>query len=185
MKIVIDWDSVILNTSTSLINNWNLLNPNKQLKIINPNEVEWDFSNVLKDTDISLKELFTIFDYKNFYDNAYFLNGAIDIIQELINKGHKIVICSKHDSDRRPITARFINKIFEGKVKIKYVNSFETKREVKCNILIDDKEESLINCKAKLPILFGNYKWNKDSKLHYRATSWNQIREVFKFANIL
>ena len=52
MKIVIDWDSVILNTSTSLINNWNLLNPDKQLKIINPNEVEWDFSNVLKDIDI-------------------------------------------------------------------------------------------------------------------------------------
>ena len=29
------------------------------------------------------------------------------------------------------------------------------------------------------------YKWNKDSKLQYRATSWKQIREVFKFANIL
>ena len=29
------------------------------------------------------------------------------------------------------------------------------------------------------------YKWNKNSKLQYRATSWNHIREVFRFANIL
>ena len=185
MKIVIDWDSVILNTSTSVVVNWNILNPNRKLPLINPNEVEWDFSNVLKDADITLKELFTIFDYDKFYDNAYFLDGAIDTIQELVNKGHRVIICSKHDLVRRPITARFINKTFEGKVKIKYVNSFEEKRDIKCDVLIDDKEEALINSRAKLPILFGMYRWNKDSKLKYRATSWEQLRQVFKFMGIL
>ena len=183
MKILIDFDQTILATSKTLVVNWNILNPNNQLKYFEP--IEWDFKNILEGTNITLKQLCGVFDYNKFYDNAYFLDGAIDTIQELINKGHKIVICSKHDLARRPITARFINKIFEGKVKIKYVNDFEEKRDVKCGILIDDKEEALINSKAKLPILFGMYQWNKDSKLKYRATSWEQLRQVFKFIGVL
>ena len=41
MKILIDLDQTILQTSKTLIANWNKLNPNNKLEYKEP--VEWDF----------------------------------------------------------------------------------------------------------------------------------------------
>ena len=57
MKIIIDLDSTIISSGNTIIKVWNKLNPNKQLN--DKIEPVWDFSNILKDTDIELKELFS------------------------------------------------------------------------------------------------------------------------------
>ena len=109
MKIVIDWDSVILNTSTSLINNWNLLNPNKQLKTISSNFVEWDFSNVLKGTDISLKEATLVSEGDSFYIEVPYTVSLQDYgktPEGYRTSGEATATCSKTDSD--PVDVAFV-----------------------------------------------------------------------------
>ena len=62
MKILIDLDQTILQTSKTLIANWNKLNPNNKLEYKEP--VEWDFTSILSGTNITLKQLCSTFDYK-------------------------------------------------------------------------------------------------------------------------
>ena len=64
MKIIIDLDSTIISTGNTIIKVWNKLNPNKQLN--NKIEPVWDFNNVLKYTDIELKDV-TNFNIDNLY----------------------------------------------------------------------------------------------------------------------
>ena len=78
MKIIIDLDSTIISTGKTIIKVWNKLNPNRQLN--NKTEPLWDFSNVLKDTEIKLKELFTMFDRQEFYDNVIVFDKSTEII---------------------------------------------------------------------------------------------------------
>ena len=65
MKILIDLDQTILQTSKTLIANWNKLNPNNKLEYKEP--VEWEFTSILSETNITLKQLYNTFNYKYIY----------------------------------------------------------------------------------------------------------------------
>lgn len=175
MKIVLDLDNTILDTPYTIVELWNKLNPNRKLKYVE--DIEWDFSNILKGTDVTLKELFTLFDDEGFYDNAVVFDDAIDVINE-ISQRHEIIICSKHDEIRKDITTKWINKTFPN-VKIMFVDNFENKKDLECDLIIDDKIESL-GGKAKLSVCFGDYKWNKEWQ-KVRATKWCQIKSIIEF----
>ena len=183
MKIYIDFDNVILNTTKTLVYNWNIWNPDRKLKYKEP--VEWDFKNILRGTYVSLKELCEVFDYKNFYDYCYLIDGSVEVINKLLDKGIEVIILSKHKDSRKPLTKTFINKLFNNRVDIEFVSDFYEKRSYEGFMLIDDKEESLINSKCKYPILFGDYIYNKNSKIKNRASSWKDLEIVFKFLGIL
>lgn len=175
MKIVLDLDNTILDTPNTIIQFWNNLNPSRQLKYAE--DIEWDFSNILDGTDVVLKELFILFDNEGFYDNAITYEGAIDIING-ISQRHEVIICSKHDEIRKSITTKWINKIFPN-VKLMFVDNFEDKKNLECELIIDDKIESLEG-KAKLSVCFGDYKWNKEWQ-KVRVTKWCQIKSIIEF----
>lgn len=175
MKIVIDLDNTILNTPYSIILFWNKLKPNRKLKYIE--DIEWDFSNTLEGTDVTLKELFALFDNEKFYDWAFTYKGAIDIINEL-SETHEVIICSKHDELRKAITTKWVNKIMHN-VKIIFVDNFEEKRKIECDVIIDDRLEAL-GGKAEFSICYGNYKWNQEWQ-KVRAIKWCQVQAIIEF----
>lgn len=179
MKILIDFDQTILKTSKSLIKNWNILNPNNKLKYKEP--VEWDFKNILEGTNVTLKELCSIFDYDNFYDNYYLIDGAKESIEKLLKDGHELIILTKHDKARRPITKAFIDKLFDNKIKVEFVDSFDIKNEYEADVIIDDKIESLINSKCKTRIEFGDNVWSKNLEGIIRCYNWTQVLDVINF----
>ena len=82
MKILIDLDQTILQTSKTLIANWNKLNPNNKLEYKEP--VEWDFQNILLGTNITLKQLCSTFDYKYFYEEAVLFDDCLEVINKWI-----------------------------------------------------------------------------------------------------
>lgn len=174
MKIVIDLDSTIIDTGLTIINTWNKLNPYRQLIYIKP---VWDFSNILKDTDIELKELFTMFDKQEFYDNVMVFDNAINIINKLA-ESNEVIICSKHNESRKPLTTKWINENFKN-VKIMYVDNFRDKLLIPCDIRVDDKIECLQDNKS-FNVCYGNYDWNKDYN-GMRCYNWKQVEQCIDF----
>ena len=174
MKIVIDLDSTIIDTGLTIINTWNKLNPYRQLIYIKP---VWDFSNILKDTDIELKELFIMFDKQEFYDNVIVFDNAINIINKLA-ESNEVIICSKHNESRKPLTTKWINENFKN-VKIMYVDNFRDKLLIPCDIRVDDKIECLQDNKS-FNVCYGNYDWNKDYN-GMRCLNWKQVEHCIDF----
>ena len=174
MKIVIDLDSTIIDTGLTIINTWNKLNPYRQLIYIKP---VWDFSNVLKDTDIELKELFIMFDKQEFYDNVIVFDNAINIINKLA-ESNEVIICSKHNESRKPLTTKWINENFKN-VKIMYVDNFRDKLLIPCDIRVDDKIECLQDNKS-FNVCYGDYDWNKDYN-GMRCLNWEQVEHCIDF----
>ena len=179
MKILIDLDQTILQTSKTLIANWNKLNPNNKLEYKEP--VEWDFTNILSGTNITLKQLCSTFDYKYFYEEAVLFNNCLEVINKWIEKGYEVIILTKHETTRRPITKEFIDKLFNNKVKIEFVDSFEIKNTYEADVIIDDKIESLINSKCKTRIEFGDNVWSKDIAGIIRCYNWKQVEQCIDF----
>ena len=174
MKIVIDLDSTIIDTGLTIINTWNKLNPYRQLIYIKP---VWDFSNILKDTNIELKELFTMFDKQEFYDNVIVFDNAINIINKLA-ESNEVIICSKHNESRKPLTTKWINENFKN-VKIMYVDNFRDKLLIPCDIRVDDKIECLQDNKS-FNVCYGDYDWNKDYN-GMRCLNWEQVEHCIDF----
>ena len=179
MKILIDLDQTILQTSKTLIANWNKLNPNNKLEYKEP--VEWDFTNILSGTNITLKQLCSTFDYKYFYEEAVLFDNCLEVINKWIEKGYEVIILTKHDKSRIPITKEFIDNLFNNKVKIEFVDSFEVKNTYEADVIIDDKIESLINSKCKTRIEFGDNVWSKDIEGVIRCYNWKQVEQCIDF----
>ena len=179
MKILIDLDQTILQTSKTLIANWNKLNPNNKLEYKEP--VEWDFTNILSGTSITLKQLCSTFDYKYFYEEALLFEECLQVIKKWVEKGYEVIILTKHEMSRRPITKEFIDNLFNNKVKIEFVDSFEIKNTYEADVIIDDKVESLVNSKCKTRIEFGDNVWSKDIAGIIRCYNWKQVEQCIDF----
>ena len=188
--VVVDWDSTVINTSKTLINLHNKLSKNK-IKYIE--EHDWKFRPMIN-SDEELKELFTLFDNKHFYDSDVVvpIKDAIETIKEL-SKHYKIIICSKHMRSRRKLTKKYIKQIFKGyDVSVKFVNSFNEKSNLfkhkRVLAVVDDKIECLEGFGEKtLRVLFGDYQWNKeyDKNSMCKINSWVTVNEAINVYYLL
>ena len=188
--VVVDWDSTVINTSKTLINLHNKLSKNK-IKYIE--EHDWKFRPMIN-SDEELKELFTLFDNKHFYDSdvVVSIKDAIKTIKEL-SEHFKIVICSKHMRSRRKLTKKYIKQIFKGyDVSVKFVNSFNEKSNLfkhkRVLAVVDDKIECLGGFGEKtLRVLFGDYQWNKeyDKNSMCKINSWVTVNEAINVYYLL
>ena len=188
--VVIDWDNTVINTSKTLINLHNKLSKNK-IKYIE--EHDWKFRPMIN-SDEELKELFTLFDNKHFYDSDVVvpIKDAIKTIKQL-SEHYKIIICSKHMRSRRKLTKKYIKQIFKGyDVSVKFVNSFNEKSNLfkhkRVLAVIDDKIECLEGFGEKtLRVLFGDYQWNKeyDKNSMCKINSWVTVNEAINVYYLL
>lgn len=172
--IICDLDSTIVNSSLTIVNLYNKLNPNNQLSYT-PNH-SWGFEPIIK-TKEELSNLFKLFDHEDFYKDVIVFPNAIEIINELA-ENNRCVICSKHSPSRIPITTKWINEVMP-KVEIRFVDNFEDKGKLfdKVDYVIDDKWESFENFSDDTTcILFNEYQWNKDCTDYYRYMNWNEVK---------
>lgn len=172
--IVIDLDSTIINTSKIIINLYNKINPDNKIKYIEDHN--WNFEPMIK-TKEQLSELFKLFDNEHFYDEVIFKENALEVVHDLCEK-YKVIICTKHNESRKPITSKFIKQMFP-KAELKFVDNFSDKGKIECDVVIDDKPESLNSFDdTVLKICFGDYTWNK-SWNGVKMVSWLEIKEFF------
>ena len=175
----IDLDSTIVDSSATIVNLYNKLNPDNQLTYT-PNH-SWGFVPIVN-TKEELSELFKLFDHKEFYKDVVVFPNAIEIINKLAEYNN-VIIVSKHMETRIPITTKWINKVMP-KVEIRFVDNFEDKGKLfdKVDYCIDDKWESFENFSDDTTcILFNEYQWNKDCTDYYRCMNWNEVYNHIKF----
>ena len=176
--IICDLDSTLIDTSATIVNLYNKLNPNNQL--VYTENHSWSFSPIVN-TKEELSNLFKLFDHEDFYKDAIVFPNAIEIINELA-ENNRIVICSKHSPSRKPITTKWVNEVMP-KVEIVFVDNFEDKGKLfdNCDYVIDDKPESFENFSDKtICILYSEYQWNKDYTDYYRCMNWNSVENYIE-----
>ena len=188
--VVIDWDNTVINTSKTLINLHNKLSKNK-IKYIE--EHDWKFRPMIN-SDEELKELFTLFDNKHFYDSDVVvpIKDAIKTLKEL-SEHYKIIICSKHMRSRRKLTKKYIKETFKDyDVSVKFVNSFNEKSNLfkhkRVLAVVDDKIECIEGFGEKtLRVLFGDYQWNKeyDKNSMCKINSWVTLNDAINVYYLL
>ena len=81
LKIYVDFDSVLCCTSLTIVNTWNELNPNNKIEYTK--EHDWNFYPMVKDRE-QLKELFKMFDRKEFYSDRNF-KWVDDTVKQVLN----------------------------------------------------------------------------------------------------
>jgi 5'(3')-deoxyribonucleotidase len=130
-----------------------------------------------------LPELFKLFDYEDFYgDTLVVMDNAIEIINKL-SMQNEVIICSKHNNSRRPITQKWIYQVFPS-VKLVFTDSFDKSIVGQVDIAIDDKPEALASINAKYKILYGRYLWN-ECYSGLRLTNWLSLyRIITKIAEL-
>ena len=172
--IVIDLDSTIINTSKTIINLHNKINPDDKIEYIEDHN--WNFEPMIKSKE-QLSELFKLFDNEHFYNEVIFKENALEVVRDLCEK-YEVIICTKHNESRKPITSKFIKQMFP-KAELKFVDNFSDKGKIECDVAIDDKPESLNSFDdTVLKICFGDYVWNK-SWDGVKMTNWLEIKEFF------
>ena len=172
--IMVDLDSTIIDTSQTIINLYNKYNPNNKIKYTENHN--WNFEPMIR-TKEELSELFKLFDSEHFYDEVIFKENALEVVHDLCEK-FKVIICTKHNESRKPVTSKFIKRMFP-KAELKFVDSFSDKGKIECDVAIDDKPESLNSFDdTVLKICFGDYVWNK-SWDGVKMVSWLEIKEFF------
>lgn len=172
--IVIDLDSTIINTSKTIINLYNKINPDNKIEYIEDHN--WNFEPMIK-TKEELNELFKLFDNEHFYNEVIFKENALEVVHDLC-ENYRVIICTKHNESRKPITSKFIKQMFP-KAELRFVDSFSDKGKIECDVVIDDKPESLNSFDdTVLKICFGDYAWNK-SWDSVKMVSWLEIKEFF------
>ena len=172
--IICDLDSTIVNSSLTIVNLYNKLNPNNQLSYT-PNH-SWGFEPIIK-TKEELSNLFKLFDHEDFYKDVIVFPNAIEIINELA-ENNKVYICSKHCESRKRLSREWINKVMP-KVEIVFVDNFEDKGKLfdKVDYVIDDRVDTLDSFSEETTcILFGFYDWNKDYDDYHRCMNWNDVK---------
>ena len=171
--IVLDFDSCIIDTSKSIIQLHNKLNPDKYIEY-NPNH-DWNFSPMIN-TKEELTELFKLFDHKDFYgDTLVVFPNAIEVINRLA-EDNKVYIVSKHMESRKPLTTKWVNKVMP-KVEVAFVDNFEDKGKLFDNAfcIIDDRIDCLNSFNSNVhKICFSNFQWNQDWN-YTRCCSWSNI----------
>ncbi|MEO2600919.1 5' nucleotidase, NT5C type [Clostridium butyricum] len=179
MKIVIDLDSTIIDTSLTLINLNNKISTNK---INYTKEHDWNFSPMVK-TKEELSNLFTLFDNKDFYKDVIIFKNAKEIINKLSEK-HEIIVCTKHCDSRKKLTKEWIKKTFP-KAQLVFAESFNKSFVGECDVFIDDRLDALESMRgiAKEIICYGNYKWNKDW-MGKRINNWLEIEKIINEGEI-
>ena len=176
--IICDLDSTIVNSSLTIVNLYNKLNPNNQLSYT-PNH-SWGFEPIIK-TKEELSNLFKLFDHEDFYKDVIVFPNAIEIINELA-ENNSVYIVSKHSPSRKPITTKWINEVMP-KVEIRFVDNFEDKGKLfdKVDYCIDDKWESFENFSDDTTcILYGMYDWNKDCTKYRMCMNWDSVERYIK-----
>jgi 5'(3')-deoxyribonucleotidase len=176
--IIIDLDSTILDTSFTIVNLYNKLNPDNQLSYTHNHS--WGFEPIIN-TKEELSDLFKLFDHEDFYKDVIVFPNAIKIINELA-ENNRVYIVSKHCETRKRLSREWINKVMP-KVEIAFVDNFKDKGKLfdKVDYVIDDRIDTLDSfSEGTTCILYSEYQWNKDCDDYHRCMNWNDIKEYIE-----
>ena len=172
MIIGLDFDGTINN----MLDTWvEWLNKKHGTDVKVSDITDWELAKAFP--DLSKRELFEPLNTSEFWYYVTIKPGAVEIIEKLIQDGHKIYIVTS--SHYRTLPAKLDNCLFAQLPFLKKEDIIITydKSLIKCDILLDDAEHNLINFRG-IKVLF-NALYNKNSTVQdFRVTSWEDFYEL-------
>lgn len=175
IEIIFDFDNTIANSTKAIHELYQLLAEDYSTKLSDLHS--WDLTDICpkwsKDTINSL------------FSNPFFFNvlepiqGIIELMEELHNQGHKIIVCTCHEPEGIPFKDRWIQQNISFVDEVIYVKLKDKlgKANVIADIIIDDSLDALNSSRVKWKICFGNYAYNQDWN-GLRADNSNELRDI-------
>jgi 5'(3')-deoxyribonucleotidase len=172
MILGLDFDGTI----NDMLDTWvEWLNKKHKTNIKVSDITEWELIKVFP--TLTKRELFEPLNTPAFWQYVSIKPDAIEIIEKLIQDGHKIYIITS--SHYRTLPAKLDKCLFAHFPFLKKENVIITydKSLINCNLLLDDAEHNLINFKG-IKVLF-DASYNKNSTVHdFRISSWTEFYEL-------
>lgn len=185
MRIVFDFDNTLCDSSSAIISLYNL-KYNK--KVPNYLDVSWDFEELPL---ITREDINSFFCSKEFFELLQPNKGMQELVNYLYNIGHDVKIVSYSHGGAEQYKIDYIKKHFP-KVKCKILTFGKDmvldKRSVitkDVDICIDDNPEALELSDAKIKILFGYTKYNRNNDSFVRAMNAEELKEIICNWNIM
>jgi uncharacterized HAD superfamily protein len=187
MKIGLDFDEVISNTVSTVLEDYNKKTGNSysksELKIYKFWEI-WH---------IPQKEAIKIFeDFYDFEDNGKIkpLDGAVDSINALSKNNELIIISSRH-SRHAPVMSSWLKKHFpannfpihnSGEVHdAKKLSKAEICKKLQIPLILEDSPDTALNCaKNDIKVILFNQPWNQEIKHKniQRVNNWEEAYPI-------
>lgn len=185
MFIVFDFDNTLCNSSAAIISLYNL-KYNK--KIPNYIDVSWNFEEL---PCITKEDIKLFFSSKDFFEILEPNKGMKELVQNLCDKGHRVKIVSYSYEESKQYKIKYIKKHFP-KVEYEILTHDKSlvldKRDAidkKVDLCIDDSLEALKLSDAKIKILYGCTKYNRENDSYIRVVNAKELKEVIDNFNIL
>lgn len=178
MKFIIDFDSTLVDSKKKVVE----LYFKKYNHYINNDDcVTWELSEL---TQSNPNEIKTFFSCKEFYEDLPKIDGMFELVRELYNLGHEIVICSYSEKEgienKRSYLKENIPYAEHVLFEIGNDDSKLDKSSVIGDIIIDDNVYALESSPCTYKICFGDYLWNNTDK-YTKVKNAKELREeIFK-----
>lgn len=185
MRIVFDFDNTLCDSSSAIISLYNL---KYGKKVPNYLDVSWDFEELPL---ITREDINGFFCSKEFFELLQPNKGMQKLVNYLCDIGHDVKIVSYSHGGAEQYKIDYIKKHFP-RVKCKILTHGKDmildKRSVitkDVDICIDDSPEALELSDAKIKILFGYTKYNRNNDSFVRAMNAEELKEIICNWNIM
>ena len=125
------------------------------------------------------EQIENIFIDLDFFRKLKPIDGAVEGLTYLLNKGYDVRFCTAHKPEGRLFKDVWLNTYFPMISKVNYVDVYESKKDYRGYAFIDDGVHHLEENQSNIKILFDNYDiFSSDDKSIIKINNWTQIREV-------
>lgn len=182
LKLVIDYDNTMVNSSRTIINklHWKNRHDRDNSFSYDPKELQWDFSPYAK-TEEDRLWCVNQFNEQSFYDNLEPMRNCKEVLKKLHDK-YEIIVCSNRSSSNAEMFLMSVHNLFGDLIdKIIIVDDFNKGEYIKADIRIDDRADCM-NDEDSFNILFGDYGYNRydDIYSNCRANDWSEVLEIVR-----
>ena len=130
---------------------------------------QYSFANFPKEIS---KQLMEIFNEPDFFDDQEPYPGAVEMVDELLDAGHEVVIASAMKPHQMGIRANQIPKFFP-RIPARNILLGSRKDLLNADFLLDDAMENIITSRTKYPVVFSQ-PWNMSEEGYLRVSGYDE-----------
>ena len=130
---------------------------------------QYNFANFPKEVS---KQLMEIFNEPDFFDDQEPYPGAVEMVDELLDAGHDVVIASAMKPRRMGIRANQIPKFFP-RIPARNILLGSRKDLLNADFQLDDAMENIVTSRTKYPVVFSQ-PWNMSEEGYLRVSGYDE-----------
>jgi 5'(3')-deoxyribonucleotidase len=182
MNLIIDFDNTIVESDKAI---WELYREDTgDLTTDYKDHSVWWYDDVCPKWSRDQQD--NAFQSPKFFEILEFMPDAVKYLKKLKEDGHTLTICTVHRGDGVPLKVEWIRKNLDFIDNLVIVESSSKghKSMIYGDIILDDSYSNLSTTICKLPVCFGEGKWNQEWTGR-RAKTWKEFYYVVKDQDIL